>query len=141
MPSFHVRLTDPAGIVMVRRALEEGKIVLVSFAAQMTHYPLLIGPDTAFTHIGFEKSYGGGPTGSGYHYVGLMEYGGLYPFQLGYLHAGYVKEKLKLRHRGCAGNITVFLNALGHPDGVYNYLSTIPMMGDHPDHESEALHV
>lgn len=137
----HVRLTELAKIEHIRGLLERRQWpLLISFCAQATHHPLLVAPAASVEHIGFNKCYSGGSP-EDWHYIGVMEFGrGLYPFMLGYIHAGYLQEKLDLRHIADARNITVFLNALGHPDGVRNYLATIPMDGDHVDH-SEAFRV
>jgi hypothetical protein len=137
----HVRLTEPAKIERIRGILERRHWpLLVSFAAQMTHHPLLIAPATTVEHIGFDRCYSGDP--AGVFYVGIMEFGnGLYPFTLGYVHSGYLMDKLRMSHIADARNVTVFLNALGHPDGVRNYLATVPMDGDHVDQNSEVLRV
>lgn len=136
MPSEHIRLTEPEKIEGVRRqVVVERRVVLVAFAAQMTSYPLLIAPDDAVLHIGFEKSYGGGKRGAGYYYVSQMEFSqkGAYPLMLGHLHAGYVAEKLGLKTDACANNVTAFLNAVG-ADDVRAFLETVPLRGDHVDH-------
>lgn len=134
MASFQVRFTEPERIEEVRCTVDAGLVVFVTLAAQMTRYPLIIGRDEAFTHIGMEKSYGGSDRGNGYHYVALMEFGGCYCFQMP-VHWGYLLEKLKLKHEGDARNIATFLNALTHPEGVRAYLADVPLCGDHPDHE------
>lgn len=137
MATEHVRLTEPAGLENVRRlVIRERQVVLVSFAAQMTHYPLLIAPDDAVVHVGFGRSYGGGEKGNGFYYVSLMEFGrsGAYPLMLGHLDAGYVKEKIGLTTVACANNVTAFLNAIGNRDGVREYLASLPITGDHVDH-------
>jgi hypothetical protein len=136
MASFEVRFTEPAQIEEVARLVKQGDVVFVALAAQMTRYPLIIGKDNAFTHVGMDKSYGGGDRIGVYYYVALMEFGGCYCFQPP-IHWGYLKEKLKLKHDGDASNIATFLNALTHPAGVRAYLAEVPFMcnGDHPDHE------
>lgn len=136
MASFEVRFTEPERLEEVKLALDAGLVVFVTFAAQATRYPLIIGQDAAFKHIGMDKSYGGSDRGNGFYYVALMEYGGCYAFQFP-VHWGYLKEKLRLPHEGCARNISTFLNALTHPKGVRAYLAEIPFTcnGDHPDHE------
>lgn len=134
----HVRLTAPESIEKVRQAvIVERKVVLISFAAQMTHYPILIAPDDAVHHHGFERSYGGGGRGKGFYYVSIMEFGkrGAYPLMLGSLTAGYVQEKLGLKTTACANNVTAFLNALGEED-VRAYLANVPMNGDNVDHHA-----
>lgn len=128
-----VRLTLPNRIEEVRQTLEGGHVVLVEFCAQATRYPLLIAPDIAVDHLSSDRSYGGGDLGT-YHYVGLMEFGGLYPLMLGSLHASYVWEKLRLKTEACARNVTVFLNCLGSARGVRDYLKCIPLVDDHVDH-------
>lgn len=136
MPSEHVRLTEPEKIEAVRdKVVVERRVVLVSFAAQMTHYPLLIAPDDSVLHIGYTKSYGGGSRGGGFYYVAVMEFAkqGAYPLMLGQLHAGYVQEKIGLKTDACANNVTAFLNAVG-ADDVRAFLETVPLTGDHVDH-------
>jgi len=133
----HIRLTEPEKIEAVHGlVVVERRVVLVGFAAQMTQYPLLIAPDDAVHHIGFEKSYGGGSRGAGYYYVAEMEFSerGAYPLMLGeHLAAGYVKEKIGLKTVACANNVTAFLRAVGSED-VRAFLETVPLNGDHVDH-------
>ena len=125
-------------IEKIRTLLENDQPVLVEFCAQATRHPILLVPDSAIIHIGFRgKTYNDTKPGS-YVYVGLMEFGRLYPLSLGYLHRGYTGEKLGIRNEADAENVTEFLNALGHPDGVTDYLSKVPMQNDHVDHSSWA---
>lgn len=137
MPFEHIRLTQPEKIEEVHEIVVGQRLVaLVGFAAQATHYPLLIAPDDAVLHFGYEKSYGGGDRGAGYYYVALMEFAerGAYPLMLGeHLDAGYVKEKLGLKTVACANNVTALLRAVGSED-VRAFLETVPLQGDHVDH-------
>lgn len=109
-----LRLNDPSGIRRARKVLQETGALFVSFAAQGTHLPLLIVHGPAVKHFGYADGDGYSGTGSGdYHYVGYMEFGGVYPLMLGHLHPGYVAEKLRLKHDADALNVVGFLNALG----------------------------
>lgn len=139
----HVRLTQPDKIEFIRALLVRQKWpLLVAFAAQLTSHPLLIVPATAVEHIGYDNGCYSGGSPEAQHYVGVMEFGkGLYPFTLGHIDSGYFAEKMRMTHVADARNIVVFLNALGHASGVRPYLSTIPMDGDHVDHNSEVLSV
>jgi len=131
----HVKLNDVASVQRVKQELLENHImcpVMVSFAAQATHHPILIVPDTSIRYVGFEESYTGYKPGE-YFYIGIVEFGhGLYPFpRQGNLDWGYVYEKLHMNNEADCINITVFLNALRHPRGVEYYLSHVPLDGDH----------
>jgi hypothetical protein len=131
-----VKLTQPAQMRAVWQKLHDVGVVLVSFASQATHSPLLIVDPWRTTHFGYEEGFGyGGKMGS-YHYVGLMEFGGLYPLTLGCLHRGYVHEKLRLRTAADAANITVFLNAMGQEslEALDEYLQSLVLDSDHIDH-------
>lgn len=108
-----LRLNDRKGIREARRTLWDTGTLFVSFAAQGTHLPLLVLDPLAVVHYGYQRGHGHAGSVKGYHYVGYMEFGGLYPFVLGHLDSGYVEEKLRMRHAADALNVTGFLNALG----------------------------
>jgi len=134
-----VRLDEHHRVEWAKALLKRTKPVLLEFTSQGTRFALFVSSAKAVEHLGIAPGYGGDP--AEVYYVGLMESGGLYPFQLGCINAGYLQTKLKLRNSADARNITVLLNALGHPDGVQSYLATIPLDGDHVDHSAEDLRV
>lgn len=124
-----IRLTQPARIELAKQALQAKGALLLIFAAQRTRYQVLLVNDTVL-HMG-----GGVHDCKGYCYVSLVEFGGSYPLKLaGYLDPGYVASKLRTRGEADANNVTALLNALGHPDGAYHYLTNIPLFGDHVNH-------
>lgn len=131
-----VKLTQLAKMREVWQRLHDVGVVLVSFAAQATHNPLLIVDPWRTVHFGYEKSHGYGGQLGGYHYVGLMEFGGLYPLTLGCLHYGYVHEKLRFRTAADAENVTAFLNAMGQEslEALDGYMQSLVLDGDHIDH-------
>jgi len=142
-----VKLNFPGTLVRPAELLRAGTPVLLHFAAQMTHIPVLIVPDTAITFVGYEKSFTGGPKGTHWYVtvVGLGSRTYMFPPN-GSLHVGYVQEKLQLSHEGDVRNLVVLLNALSHEAGPEYYLSHIPLRDDHLDHEaydkdSSVLHV
>ena len=137
----HVKLDNLCSMMVVYRALLAEQPILVSFAAQMTHHPILIVPDTIIRAIGFPsthiyeapyEAYTGGKLGD-YFYIGVVEFGrGLYPFpRQGHIDWSYFNEKIRMNSEADAVNITIFLNALRHPKGVEYYLSHVPLDGDH----------
>jgi hypothetical protein len=109
-----MHLNDHKGVVQAWQILQDTGALFVSFAAQGTHLPLLIVHQPAVKHWGYAPEDGyAGTKGGDYHYVGLMEFGGLYPFVLASVSAGYVQDKLQMRNSADALNTTAFLKALG----------------------------
>lgn len=132
-----VKLNIPGTLVRPAELLKAGTPVLLHFAAQMTHIPVLIVPDTAITFVGYEKSFTGAPKGSHWYVTVIGLQSRTYMFlPCGDLHIGYVQEKLQLSHEGDVRNLTVLLNALSHPRGPEYYLSRIPLQDDHLNHEA-----
>lgn len=142
-----VKLNDPVSVAEAARHLAAGKTVLLHFAAQMTHLPVLIVPDTNIDFVGYEKSFTGAPKGTHWYVTVVGCDSRTYMFSPnGDLHVGYVQEKLRLSHEGDVRNLTVLLNALSHPAGPAYYLLSVPLQGDHLDHnaydkDSSVIHV
>lgn len=131
-----VKLNNPDTLLEPARLLQEGRPVLLHFAAQMTHLPVLIVPDQAIEFVCYDPTHHGRAKGT-YWYVTVV---GLdsrtYMFSpCGDLHVGYVQEKLQLSHEGDVRNLVVLLNALSHPKGPTYYMKHVPLHNDHLDHE------
>jgi hypothetical protein len=89
-----LRLNDPPGIRKARQTLRETGALFVSFAAQGTHLPLLIVHGPAVKHHGYADGFGYAGTGSGsdYHYVAYMEFGGVYLLCWGLSHLAMLRR-------------------------------------------------
>ena len=137
-----VKLTQPTQMREAWQMLHDIGIIAVSFAAQATHIPLLIVDPWRIAHVGYAQGFGYGGPLDNFHYVGVVEFGGLYPLTLGHLHPGYVHEKLRFRTAADAANATAFLNAIGQPtlQKHESYLSSLVLDGDHIDHEHYQQH-
>lgn len=142
-----VKLNYPGTLVRPAELLKAGIPVLLHFASQMTHIPVLIIPDQAIEFVCYDPSFTGNPKGSDW-YVTVVGLGSrTYVFSpSGDLHVGYVQEKLQLSHQGDVRNLVVLLNALSHPAGPVYYLAKVPLQDDHLDHaaydkDSSVLHV
>lgn len=130
-----LRLDNRKGMGQAWQLLRDIGALFVSFAAQGTHLPLLIVHQPAVKHWGYapEDGYAGTKSGD-YYYVGLMEFGGLYPFSLRDISAGYVADKLTMRHFADALNTTAFLKALGQRtrNELQEYLDRLHMSPHDP---------
>lgn len=132
-----VKLNNPKTLLQPARLLQNGQPVLLHFAAQMTHIPVLIVPDQAIEFVGYEKSLTGAPKGSHWYVTVLGLKSQSYMFApYGDLHVGYVQEKLQLSHEADVRNLVALLNALSHPRGPEYYLAHISIIDDHIDHEA-----
>lgn len=132
-----VKLNYPGTLVHSAELLRAGHPVLLHFAAQMTHIPVLIVPDSAILFVGYEKSFTGAPKGTHWYVTVIGLNSRAYMFSPnGDLHVGYVQEKLQLSHEADVRNLVVLLNALSHPAGPEHYLANVPLCDDHLDHDA-----
>ena len=118
-----VRLNDPDSVKEVAQQLAADRPVACEFCAQGTRFEMFIIPAKLFVGSnGVDKSR---------VVVALTnEFKSAFHFELGGgIHFTYPMEKLRLM-QGDAINMTAFLNALGHPDGVDYYLQHLELDGD-----------
>jgi hypothetical protein len=104
-----LRLNNPKGLHQARQGLADTGALRVDFAAQGSRLPVLIVHCAAVRHYAVNPP----PRDNPYYYVGLVEFGGCYPFTLGGVNWGYAKDKLRVKTDVDAMNLTALLNAVG----------------------------
>jgi hypothetical protein len=133
-----VHLNDPAAVKRVRTYLTcADRPVLVEFCARGSRFTLCLFSTSMACRLGR-------PDGeNGHTYVGLWtmgSHGGFYSFHLeGYITAGYVMEKLRIKNETDAQHIAVFLMALGQED-VEGYLATHVKLSPGRDYLDDRAH-
>ena len=127
------RLDDVFSIKRVANLLRYGPVGF-HFEAQGTRFDMVI-----CTAAGVAGGHEMGLHGNCI-VVAIVNFGASYYFEMGGLHSGYVKEKLRLSHRADAENVTALLNAMFHEEPE-QYLEKVcdKSYPDQVDHEKRLV--